>query len=480
MALCLSLAHSAQVERVKNEPINNLYSYQFTRLQNSYLPYMDSLPSSKLDKMRYTQHFKGVPVYGGYVAGPRSGIYDDTEVVGRIVEGIENDVNNVEPSINPQTALNLYFGTRRETFRRDEKADLFIWLDKSNKARLVYRTSMVLDAQDPPSRPIAIMDAHTGEILDEWEGLNNATGEAFGFGGNQKTGKYEYGKDYAALEVTQNGNTCTMETTNVQTIDMGNSRVAPLAGGFSFTCPTNTEREVNGAYSPLNDGHFFGQTVFNLYQDWFGVDVLPFQLKMRIHYGNSYENAFWDGSQMTFGDGGSTFYPLVSLDVTAHEVSHGFTEFSSNLEYRYQSGGINEAFSDMAGEAAKYYMKGTNDFLVGDDIFKGSSGQALRYMETPSKDGRSIDNASQYYNGLDVHYSSGVYNRAFYLIATANGYNTRKAFEVMVRANSLYWGPKSDYNDAACGVLNAASDLGYSTSVVVNAFTTVGVSTSQC
>ncbi|WP_336118282.1 M4 family metallopeptidase, partial [Klebsiella pneumoniae] len=73
-----------------------------------------------------------------------------------------------------------------------------------------------------------------------------------------------------------------------------------------------------------------------------------------------------------------------------------------------QSGGMNEAFSDMAGEAAEFYMRGKNDFLIGYDIKKGSG--ALRYMDQPSRDGRSIDNASQYYNGIDVHHSSGVYN----------------------------------------------------------------------
>src|SRR3546814_7592087 len=82
----------------------------------------------------------------------------------------------------------------------------------------------------------------------------------------------------------------------------------------------------------------------------------------------NYENAFWEPATQTmyFGDGASTFCPLVSLDVLAHEVSHGFTEQNSNLEYAYQPGGINEAFSDMAGEAAEFFFKGENDFLIGE------------------------------------------------------------------------------------------------------------------
>lgn len=89
-----------------------------------------------------------------------------------------------------------------------------------------------------------------------------------------------------------------------------------------------------------------------MYGSWFG-GLRPLsrrKLHMKVHYyGNGYENAFWDGQAMTFGDGRSRFYPLVSLDVSAHEVSHGFTELNSGLVY--ESGGINEAFSDMAGRA---------------------------------------------------------------------------------------------------------------------------------
>jgi vibriolysin len=179
---------------------------------------------------------------------------------------------------------------------------------------------------------------------------------------------------------------------------------------------------------------------------------------------------------MTFGDGATTFYPLVSLDVAAHEVSHGFTEQNSGLVYSGQSGGINEAFSDMAGEAAENYMKGSNDWLVGAQIFKGNG--SLRYFEDPTRDGSSIGHASDYYDGIDVHHSSGVYNRAFYLLANTSGWNTRKAFEVFVLANRLYWGANTTYDQGACGVTKAATDLGYSLTDVAAAFTTVGVNAS--
>ena len=251
-----------------------------------------------------------------------------------------------------------------------------------------------------------------------------------------------------------------------------NSSVTP----FRFACPYNDYKAINGAFAPLNDAHYFGNLVFQMYGSWFG-GLRPLnerKLYMKVHYGNGYENAFWDGQAMTFGDGRSRFYPLVSLDVSAHEVSHGFTELNSGLVYEGQSGGINEAFSDMAGEAAEYFMKGSNDWKVGADIFKGSG--ALRYMDQPSRDGASIEHAAQYHDGIDVHHSSGVYNRAFYLLSRTPGWNTRKAFEVFVDANRFYWTETSSFAQGACGVIRSAQNRSYGSAEVVAAFAAVGVS----
>jgi len=117
-------------------------------------------------------------------------------------------------------------------------------------------------------------------------------------------------------------------------------------------------------------------------------------------------------------------------------------------------------------------MRGTNDFKVGYDIKKGTG--ALRYMYNPPLDGASIDNTANYYAGLDVHYSSGVYNKAFYNLATTAGWNTQKAFQVFARANDLYWTASTDFNQGVCGVQTAAQDLGYSVANVTSAFTAVG------
>ena len=137
---------------------------------------------------------------------------------------------------------------------------------------------------------------------------------------------------------------------------------------------------------------------------------------------------------------------------------------------------MNEAFSDMAGEAAEYYSRGSNDWLVGAEIFKGTG--ALRYMCNPTQDGSSIDNAANYTSSMGVHYTSGVYNKAFCTLAKTSGWTTPKAFAVFARANANYWTASSTFNQGACGVETAATDLGYTKADVTAAFTVVGVSCS--
>ena len=420
-------------------------------------------------KARFQQLYQGVPVYDSSVVATVTEVGAIQAYSGKILTNIDQDIASVNAKFTPKKAIQtLIDQSRLATPIENKQTQLFIY-HTQNETRLVYQVSF-FSAGKQPSRPFAIIDANSGEIISQWEGLNHAL-IGTGPGGNQKTGQYEYGQNSVFLDVEQSGDTCTMDSTNVKTVHLKGGRSGNTP--FSYTCPRNTIQEINGAYSPLNDAHAFGGVVFDMYNDWYDTAPLSFKLTMRVHYSTQYENAFWDGSAMTFGDGKDRFYPLVSLDVSAHEVSHGFTEQNSGLEYRDQPGGINEAFSDMAGEAAEFFFLNENDWLVGGQIFKNDG--ALRYFADPTLDGRSIGHASDYYSGIDVHHSSGVFNKAFYLLATSEGWDTRKAFEVMVRANQLYWTRSSDYDNAACGVKQATDDAGYSNDEVINAFTQVGV-----
>ena len=227
----------------------------------------------------------------------------------------------------------------------------------------------------------------------------------------------------------------------------------------------------------------FGYMIKKMYRELYGVEVLqrdqqPTQLIFRVHFSNYFANAFWDGQQMTFGDGDGEFYSPVTIGIIAHELSHGFTQQHSGLLYFGQAGGINEAFSDMASQAAEYYAYGKASWTVGADVSKTDS--ALRWFQHPSRDGVSIERAIDYQNGMDVHYSSGVYNRLFYLLATHSNWDPQKAFHVMLKANRDYWTPTTNFAEGACGILAASRDLGFSEDDVKEALDKVMIKYENC
>ncbi|CAM3736811.1 M4 family metallopeptidase [Vibrio aquimaris] len=420
-------------------------------------------------------HF-GVPVYGQSIVAQVSNQGDITPLDGQVLTGIGSDIGSTMPMFNADQAIDLVKGANTGFASRpigEPRANLMIWQDKQQVAHLVYKVDLVEMKGMSPSRPITLVDAKNGEILDQWEGI--AFIEAEGPGGNQKSGKYYFSPTthFGGFEVNQY---CQMDSQNVKTIDMKNQQYGGQV--HQFSCNTNSNRAVNGAYAPMNDAQYFGQRVFDMYMDWLNTKPLQQQLTMRVHYGTNYGNAFWDGRQMTFGDGNQSMYPLATWDVIAHEVSHGFTEQNSGLEYRGMSGGMNESFSDVSAAALSQYVNGSFNWKMGEHVMKYSD--AMRYFIQPSKDGSSIDHVNQYYNGIDVHNSSGIFNKAFYHLATSSGWDIKKAFIAYATANQLYWRANSNFQQGAEGVCKAAEKLGYESSAVYSAFAQVGVQVTNC
>ena len=170
------------------------------------------------------------------------------------------------------------------------------------------------------------------------------------------------------------------------------------------------------------------------------IDNLGMDLILNVHYGVKYMNAFWDGEEMVFGDGDGTIFVgfATSLDVVAHELGHGVTQFTADLKYEGQSGALNEHFSDVLGTVITQAHDGetaeTADWLIGDEIMGPDlRGEALRSMRAP---GTGYDNPlmrtdpqpahmTHYFHGdadnRGVHINSGIPNRAFYLVATELG-----------------------------------------------------------
>lgn len=475
--------------------------------------------------MRYQQMYQGIPVVGAQIMITK----EDAQVNGHLLNDIEL---NTKPTLTSKEAADLAkkswssFNSQMPTY--EELSDLQIRADQNNELKLVYQVSFkTIQNDNKPAWPFFIVDAQSGEIIKQWNNIKNFMDG--GPGGNEKVHEYWYGRDgLPFLEVTQNGSQCIMDIAKVKLVNLGSvwDWNDLLTTPFQYPCSKNVEENINGAFSPSNDAYYFGQTIVDMYKKWYGVNALqhtdgtPMQLVMRVHFGQNYDNAFWDGQFMSFGDG-EDFYPLVSLDVAGHEVTHGFTEQHSGLEYHDQSGALNESLSDMAGQASRAYLlekfpqlynklylqPNTVTWGIGETIVRDSFGKALRFMDFPSSDGSSADcldkNLAQSHGAycaisypelvayatshisnpqerqsFIVHTASGVFNKAFYLLAKNIG--IKQAYQLMIIANSKYWTPTTNFIQGACGVLHAAKDISVDQKMVLSVFGQVGVKTTIC
>ena len=203
------------------------------------------------------------------------------------------------------------------------------------------------------------------------------------------------------------------------------------------------------------------------------VDGLGPLISVRNHYGYRYNNAFWDGSQVTLGDGdGTTFRSFATLDIIGHEWVHGLTQYTAGLYYSYESGALNEAFSDILGSMAERYWYGesANTWKIGEGSYTpGIAGDALRYMNTPWAGGQPWNYPGRYTGSGDnggVHINSGIANYAFYILAKGGcGYNcvgaigADAATQIFYRALRYYMIPNDGFYWARYCTLWAAGDL---------------------
>jgi len=472
--------------------------------------------SNKVTHVRMQQQYAGFPVFGGYAimhtqstAHSLIGAKANAKMNGTVYKGLVSELGLPKAAFvkNGSQALEQFKAKYANQAVGEEQVTPMVYIDDKHQAHWAYKVSIFIRHDDKiPERPTAIIDAETNKPFVQWNDVKTALKpvKGSGFGGNTKIGEYQFGKDFPLLDMSRDESieTCYMENTDVKVVDMMH-RFYSNNKPMKFSCAINpaadqTENYLtgyqadgydkdNGASSPTNDALYAGYVIKHMYHDWYGIEVLtksdgsPMQLVMRVHYGQGYENAYWDGKQMTFGDGDTMMYPLVSLGVGGHEISHGFTEQHSNLEYFGQSGGMNEAFSDMAAQAAEFYSAGKSSWQIGPEIMKEDSGyDALRFMDKPSRDGSSIDSADEYYGGIDVHYSSGVYNHLFYILSNQPAWNIRMAFDVMVKANMDYWSPYVNFEDGGCGIISATEDLKFSVDDVKKSLEEVAIDYSSC
>ena len=246
-------------------------------------------------------------------------------------------------------------------------------------------------------------------------------------------------------------------------------RVAPIARGEGDPATSDADVDTMYNYAGITRDYYKNQLGRN------SIDNLAMNLILNVHVGVNFMNAFWDGDEMAFGDGDGVIFTSFaqSLDVVAHELTHGVTQFTADLDYYSQSGALNESFSDVFGSVITQHKLGQNagtaDWLIGNEIMGPTLfGEALRSMKAP---GTAYNNAlmgqdpqpdhmNNYYTGpadnRGVHINSGIPNKAFYLVAI--GIGTPKAAQLWYHALQNLW-PTANFNDAVAVITNSARIL---------------------
>ncbi|MFF7794209.1 M4 family metallopeptidase [Streptomyces sp. NPDC007991] len=428
---------------------------------------------------RYERTYAGLPVLGGdlVVHASKSGA---TQGVTRATKA-KIEVASLKPAVTAakaeKQAVTLAKAAGSEKTEANSTPRKVIWA-ADGKPTLAYETVVGgLQEDGTPNELHVVTDAATGKKLYEYQGIETGTGNTT-YSGKVTLSTTKSGSSYNLTDGTRGGH----KTYN---LNRGTSGTGTLFSGSD---------DVWGNGSPSNletagaDAHYGAQITWDFYKSAFGRNGIRNDGKAaysRVHYGNSYVNAFWSDSCfcMTYGDGSGNTNPLTSLDVAAHEMSHGLTSATAGLNYSGESGGLNEATSDIFGAGAEFFAANSSDvgdYLIGEEIDINGDGTPLRYMDKPSKDGASKDAWSSSLGSVDVHYSSGPANHFFYLLSEGSGsktingvtYNSptsngstvtgigrTKALQIWYKALTTYMTSTTKYAQARTATLNAASAL---------------------
>ncbi|MGW0424598.1 M4 family metallopeptidase [Streptomyces sp. NPDC003015] len=426
---------------------------------------------------RYERTYAGLPVLGGDLV-----VHDNN---GRTTVTRANAAQLSLPSLSPKVtaagaAAKALAASKRDQVRGAKVADAsraVVWAG-TGKPVLAWETVVEGVQKDgTPSELQVVTDAATGKELLAAEKVHTGSG----------TGQY--------VGTVPLGTTLSGSTYQLADADRAGHRTYDLGQGTSGTGTLFTDdNDVWGNGLPTDrqtagvDVAFGAAATWDFYKEAYGRNGIRndgVAAYSRAHYGSNYVNAFWQDSCfcMTYGDGSGNTHPLTALDVAAHEMSHGVTAATAGLVYSGESGGLNEATSDIFAAAVEFHANlaaDPGDYLVGEEIDINGDGTPLRYMDKPSKDGSSHDSWSSTLGGVDVHYSSGPANHFFYLLSEGSGAKTvngvsydsptydgqavtgigiENAAAIWYRALTTYMTSTTNYAGARTATLSAAADL---------------------
>lgn len=430
--------------------------------------------------VRVEQSYKGVRVFEGE-AITHINAKGRVTVTDSLARGIDVNVN---PTVSRAEAINRALDEAAPRGAHEVRASLEILSagDRSAVNRLVWHVTVGIEnIREEPRRLEVFVDGHVGDVVLEFDSLETGVASK-GTGNTMYTGTQTLDTDFASgtyslTDDTRGGGNYTCDMNNRQGGKC--SQITRSTNVFGNGSKDNTDRATAGA-----DAHSGLQATWSYFKDMFGrngIDGTGRKTYSRVHFGASYQNANWNSSCfcMTYGDGGTTFYPLVSVDIAGHEMAHGVNSTEANLTYSGESGGLNESSSDIFGAMVEYKVNSTldtPDYWIGERIYRSNwngstynQTKALRYMDDPFKDGASPACWSSTVGSLDVHYSSGPNNHMFYLLAEGgtskcNGSNVSgigrdAAARIWYKALSDYMTASTNYHGARTAALNAAAAL---------------------
>jgi Zn-dependent metalloprotease len=452
---------------------------------------------------KVNQVVNGIPVWEGEAIvhlrkdGSLSTITDDMKA---------DVVINTEANLSKEDALDRVIGGYRGRAKMTDDAKVDMWIFRAkDRDHLVYRVVTVrLDGTKDTAAPVVFIDAQTGEKVFEYNNLQTATGSSL-YSGTVTLDTSSVGATFYLEDTTKKIGTFNMNSTGNESTGTGGTQSRYT--DTDDVWDTAIQRAgVDAQYGAVKTFDYYG-TVHGRN----GIDGLggpgtttsaatgAAMIVSRVHFGSTgaYNNAFWFNNQMTYGDGnGTTFSPLVTLDVAGHEMTHGVTEKTANLTYANESGALNEGFSDVFGAMVERYSRGgvvdSDTWKIGEQCYTpATAGDALRYMANTHGNGTQTSggNPDHYTERLittadsgGVHTNSGILNKAFYLSVaggthhlsgvTTVGMGASDAERIYYRGLSVYMTAGTNFAAARTALLSAATDLFGSTSTQYNTIAT--------
>jgi thermolysin len=361
-----------------------------------------------------------------------------------------------------------------------------------DRDHLVYRVEIPrIDGSANTGAPVVFIDAQTGENVYQYDNLQTGSGSSL-YSGTVPISTSSVGATFYMEDLTRKQGTFNMNNT-------GNTSTGT---GGTQSRYTDTDDIWNATTQRAGvDAHYGAAKTLDYFQSAHGRNGIDGNygpgtttaaanaaislVASRVHFGASYNNAFWYQNMMTYGDGdGTTFTPLTTIDICGHEMTHGVTERTANLTYASESGALNESMSDIFGSMVELYADGgaptTDTWKIGEDAYTpGTAGDALRRMDNPNAVGDPDHYSLRLYPGsctpsgandqCGVHTNSSIQNHAFYLMA-AGGTNrvsgvavpaigTTDTGKIFYRALSVYMTSGTNFSGARTATLSAATDL---------------------